>query len=604
MTPRPRGSGSWPRDRWVIALAAALACLPLLKVHGYFWIDWTNHLWMSGYVGRYFRVHHSMPAYFNTQQHLGMANPMFYGFLFYPSLGLLTSVISPDLLVRLLSPAALYIQGDMIRRAFGRVAGSGIATAIAVLVTWQIYPLTNLYNRGALTEFAAVVFLTCALATWMLLLTEAEPVRRVYRVSLVLLLLVLTVATHPISGVYGCLFLGLVALLTLPRARLDRGMVVAGAVSCVLGLAVVAPWIYVTSRFRPLLHITTTPPEILYFRRSLDAAWSRFSPLPVDRRTFETANLFEISTPYLDAQMSVPLLVVALALGWVSWRASRAGPRAGWPLRVAVGTAWALFLATAWVSISPKANHVVPPLLRMVQFAYRLVSYQNLALLLALYFGFWLAPRAWNLGESTALRRSVRIALAIAALALPVKLWHALRIAGHDPGIRLFSTDHRATTTLNPVFYAQRDYTTPSYYGGWQVATPEMPRISLPVRDGSSFGVVSDAEFVLDRPARALTNVSAFPLHHLIVDGVEVPPARLIWTDLGTLAFDAPAGRHRISVRTDVDGTWVILTRVSWLAMATWLALIVWLRQRRAPDAHVTTCDSTDGDGSMLTRCP
>ena len=132
------------------------------------------------------------------------------------------------------------------------------------------------------------------------------------------------------------------------------------------------------------------------------------------------------------------------------------------------------------------------------------------------------------------------------------------------------------------MFYAQRDYTTPSYYGGWQVVTADMPRITLPVQDGSRFGEVSDAEFVLDRPARVLTNVSAFPLHHVIVDGMELPPARLIWTDLGTLAFDAAAGRHRISVRTDVDPTWVTLTRVSWLAMATWLALIIWLRQRTA----------------------
>ena len=42
-----------------------------------------------------------------------------------------------------------------------------ISICIAVMMTWAIYPLTNLYNRSAIPEFFAVAFLTCSLASFL-----------------------------------------------------------------------------------------------------------------------------------------------------------------------------------------------------------------------------------------------------------------------------------------------------------------------------------------------------------------------------------------------------------------------------------------------------
>jgi hypothetical protein len=83
----------WP------TLVLVSICIPLsllfvcnARFHG----DWQMHSWMVGYHGEYFRCHYHPPRLINTLTGLGLPHPVFYGFLFYPLLGFLSTAL-PEL---------------------------------------------------------------------------------------------------------------------------------------------------------------------------------------------------------------------------------------------------------------------------------------------------------------------------------------------------------------------------------------------------------------------------------------------------------------------------------------------------------------------------
>lgn len=62
----------------------------------------------------------------------------------------------------------LYLQFFCVRRLIEQVSQSeAAATLIATIVTWAIYPLTDLYNRAAIPEFIAITLLQSGVCLWL-----------------------------------------------------------------------------------------------------------------------------------------------------------------------------------------------------------------------------------------------------------------------------------------------------------------------------------------------------------------------------------------------------------------------------------------------------
>ncbi|MGH9549769.1 MAG: hypothetical protein ACRD3W_10360, partial [Terriglobales bacterium] len=167
-------SAAWRNDKtWLAAglLAVVCACLPLFDLRSVFAVDWANGMWITNYFGAYMRAHMQLPYVLNTFQLSVMAYPAFYGYLFFPLLGVFTTILDANLVLRAAAFLLLAAQFYAIYLAIGRLSGNCMfACLVGTLVTWAIYPLTNLYNRGALPEFFATGLLTCALALWLLAL--------------------------------------------------------------------------------------------------------------------------------------------------------------------------------------------------------------------------------------------------------------------------------------------------------------------------------------------------------------------------------------------------------------------------------------------------
>src|SRR5579864_528830 len=138
------------------AIPIVIACFPLLwlaPIHRHFHhalSDWDNNLWMIGYFGEYFRRHGSFPMTFNTDPWVGMPNPMFYGSLFFPLAGLLSALFGSALALRMVVVTLFWLQTTQVYRTIKAMdQDSYTAWAIAAVVAFAIYPLTNLYSRSS-----------------------------------------------------------------------------------------------------------------------------------------------------------------------------------------------------------------------------------------------------------------------------------------------------------------------------------------------------------------------------------------------------------------------------------------------------------------------
>src|ERR1041385_792891 len=85
---------------WICLIA--LAPLIVLTVPGReYGVDWQSHRWFAGYFAEYFKQHHAFPDVINTEELSGMPIPIFYGFLLYPVLGLISVVTGSAVALRM-----------------------------------------------------------------------------------------------------------------------------------------------------------------------------------------------------------------------------------------------------------------------------------------------------------------------------------------------------------------------------------------------------------------------------------------------------------------------------------------------------------------------
>jgi hypothetical protein len=607
--------------KYLIGLGAVLFPALLLYPNGEgFARDWPNHVWMVGYFGEYIRDHGAPPVVVNTREVGGITFPIFYGYLFYPLLGLFSTHLHPEIAVRgaaLLMLAAQYVA---VRKTMRRLkASEGLASGGACLTIWSVYGLTNLYNRSALTEFFAVGMLTCAVCSWFDLL-RATSARAAWRRGLLFgLQLTLAIGFHPITGLFSLPLLA-VLVFALPErcVSLARLVPVCGA-AAVLSVLVLAPWVYAVRKFDKELAVAAHTGGVADLSQHIDHWRTRLHPLPYDSRCAEHLPA-DVSTPYLDGQIHYPLLILALAL-------AVRHPDGGSRLRSAVWAAVPLLYAVAmlYLSVDMKAFDRLPPVFIKIQFLYRLVSYVNLGFLLIPLFVLLRAARYQSAGAAPVTVSPVLLCfvLTYSGFCVLLKLQHAeaARIPAapvvkewtdlgreyhHHPNHRRWvknAADRNAVLSVPMPSYGHTAYSTPRAVPPLspqeQAALPFYP--SGVQESGPQFGKPPRLVVTMPQPGYVGTQMLVFPWTRFEVDGQLVPPDQLrSWSDARIYpdpfkqpwtAVPVPAGTHTVHARFEPNRTWRWLYRLSWAVLVPWIGIVGgWsavrvVRFRRAPEA-------------------
>jgi hypothetical protein len=556
--------------------------------------DWIVNETFVGYCGAYFARHHVAPAVYHDTCDQGAPVPLFYGHLMYQVLAVVAARVNPADVLRLAAVGVFAAQFLLVRRALRRQgAGRGLAAAVACLTVWAIYPLTNLYARGALQEFFATGLLTCAACLWFGALAARTAAGAVRDVVAFGLCFVLAAGSHPITAVLSQPLLVLLVASTLPgyvgplsRARLLGLLAGVGA----LGAVAAAPWLYACLRFRDTLIATRMIGLV-----SLDWAdnWLvRLFPLPLDTRTLYPGPDL-VPTPHLNAQINLPLAALVLvAVGsWLA-RAGR-GRRLRVTLRLPAPALYGALLLV--VSVKTGAFLHLPRFFTFFQFGCRLISHIDLSLLLVLLLLGECVRRA---GPGRTLPplvvppavRGAALALAGAGVILTLVADYPLRGPLSQQSAKpLLSTPQdreRFITQPGPVGRCTLDYITLDRYPVVTIAEGSMLRVGplFPVGVGQDLGLLRPAVVRSEVPILLGTRVLAFPGNRFYVDGAPIPPAALRRWDSALVgrppgrrgqgavwfAVPVPAGEHTVEVRFELGPGYRLLSLLSRATMLLW----------------------------------
>jgi hypothetical protein len=541
-------------------LAAAVVLLPLAPLlifpHANFSYDWFNQIWEISYWRKYVLTHFHFPATVSAPDAAGMPQPIFYGTFFYPLVTAISIPFGADWAIRILIIATGFMQFFFLRRVITAIGGTPRVAFVAVLAAaWAVYPMTNLYSRGAIAEFLAPSFLCSALCAGMLALQQENPRRARGPALIATLLAVLAFGSHPPTAAMGGLLALIIAPVSLalalhPQCWRRRLAAIAGLGAWVA--VIMSPWLYATLLFSG--HLAIQQHSDFWFIPQDDSWPARLQPLPFNHET-ELPHQNYAGTPFLDAQFSYPLLLLALCIA-VPLIAAKYSQRdrqsRAFPLLLLSVAVFAVALA---ISSSLTFDALLPmTFLRVIQFPFRLVTYQNLALLTLIVAATWLRRRP---AEIPGLLAILIIAWATAGVAM--KLADAVALRDSVPVQRITDSNF-----LHPLDYADPEGTQ---------SPPDLRRIQfkplfLNVHDGDV------TPTPLDIPAQSLvaTDLVCFPWNHLVIDGQPLPIESTLAYKGETEAFLVPPGHHVVGYEFDPDPAWLTLKILSKIAL---LALLI-----------------------------
>ncbi|HEY9713375.1 MAG TPA: hypothetical protein V6C72_07885 [Chroococcales cyanobacterium] len=585
-----------------IALAVLLPCLPLLNWECTFPADWPNQIWLINYFGAFFKAHQSFPSVINTTYMTGMPYPVFYGYLLFPALAVLSTKFDGGLAVRLASMAIYAIQFLLFYQLVKKESDNRfLSYTVASIVCWSVYPMTNLYNRGAIPEFVGTSLLFCAVAL-MIFAMRAATLRGCFVASnLAFLAWTFAAGAHPITALYGFIALAAVFLAAafIIGKQIDyKRLLLCSLVPAVLSFTCLFPWAYATTKCRPTISCTFT--NTLYFPTTLDSLYWRLTPLPIPTRShLHKLQDARIGVKHIDTPISFPLLILFVALAVSALRSQRKNGRL-----LSVLALWSvLAVAITWSSVTPNTWDQLGELFRSIQFPYRLVTYINLLLLTGVLFCIIFGDRV-----TTSLERrkvssgALLLALLLAGVAVSIKIVHAQVVAVANPRAsqRRTIVENAMLTEMPKTFYGY-----PAYYsiGTYKKITDrdvqEKREIVFAPLFEKQFGEVNLAT-VQGSPDRSAsesgkpigTSVEAFPWNRVVAAGREAPAPMLyefINKDDNRIAVSAPPGTA-LRYEFAPDRIWTAFNCVAiplsqlWLVVS--LAGCIFLRRSfsQAPD--------------------
>src|SRR5271157_5761697 len=522
------------RNRFLITVVGAVAVLfpllLLLNVNASFDVDWYNHLWLIGYYGQYFSVHHRMPLTINTHQLLLMAYPTFYGHLFYSVFGLISSLTGPNLAIRLGLVTLWALMFWLTYRVTLEFSQDRlISVALGCLVCWAIYPLTNLYNRSALTEVFATELIVCALCSALLMIVLPGTRSKISYMFLTGLTFALS-SEHPITLFFSVIFLGpMLLVMTIVWFKYQKQDVVPltiiAFVLAIMIFLVLAPWAYATLLFKNQLAVLVSSGSGVYCLG--ENLFIHFLPFPFDYRSL-LAGLKDVSTPYLDTQMNVPLLLFLLGFGIGAYTnkskifAPQSRQQSGKGL---FWTATVLFCLATILSGSFFLYQYIP-ILNVIQFPYRIVTYMDISVLtevLALIMIF-----KGQFRSSTTRLVVVTLCMTLSFSSLLVKLSHAIpimKVATTGQECNNAPVDSNSNSALleacydlNPIDRSSFLYLPRTFYGGSAytinyagIGTSDGPVVGIDflVGAGKDFGLALPKIINFSAPTWILTNISS-----------------------------------------------------------------------------------------------
>jgi hypothetical protein len=461
----PRGAWARPStpaliDVAIATLAVLLIASPLLFTSDGFAPDFINAIWLADYQQHVISAHLHPTLFLQSQQ--GVFYPLFafYGGTLFALTGALAALLGGSTIlafevVTVGAIAAAYGGLFWLARQLG-VKGV-LAHAPAIVFVTSAYYVTNLYGRGAWTEFIAVSMLPLVLAASLRLVrgsTSLGPAACLVAASAVFS------GSHNITLLWGTT-LAILALavywLLSGRSRAlpwRRMLAVAGLIALGVGL----------NGWSLLPDVRYAHDTIINGRTILWSATGIFNTFGV---IFDPLRMVPSGsgTPALYVQAPVLALIWGLLAAPLSWRYRR--------MRAAVATALIVLAGVLVLIMSSGAWSSLPGFFQQTQFAYRLQTYVTLACAGLVLVGALALTRRAQSGRATRSDRALTLGLGlVVAFSVALSAWQLWVPNTHAHEGHFSSLPNRAEVLRGP-----RTLLPPSWYAGTDYADRSLPVI-------------------------------------------------------------------------------------------------------------------------------
>jgi hypothetical protein len=526
--------------------------------------DYTNHLWLIWQQGLAISATGHPTLYLQTST--GIFEPLFgfYGGTLYAGAGAASALLGNHpypIYVGSIGAGAALAYGGMwwIGRQLG--LSRWPAHLPAFIFVTAAYYLTDIYARGAWTEFVALSSIPMFTAAGARLLTKEW---RAGPVALFVLATTLLTGSHNITLFWSVVVVGPIVVVTWVLAGRSRPSLC--AVAATAGLALVATGINAWFLALDLVHggdskVGSGPDGFFWeFTKAFDTLGAILSPLrhqPADSTTFG-----------LIIVAPVAAFALSLVLAGLAWPGLR---RAGtWLLGFWLILLAAMVILIGLMTMPERGWHTLGTPFTLIQFPFRLAGWLTLAIAVQLAASLRLAR------DLSGFRRRLAIGLAAGLVLLTVaqsvrQLYAGARVEGSvngdlHPREVAFA---KGPTTPPKTFYADSNYADGSQP---VVAVPRHRAVTLPVPSPGQERLVARVPMP-PGPAPVVTNVAGGP-YVVRIEGVRVLGRSLP----GMAVIKPPPGRHRwatVVVVADGGTLQLVAGVISILCLVTSLGLII-----------------------------
>lgn len=346
--------------------------LPMLATDRSFWQDWSNHLWYIWHQG-YQMAKSGEVSYFLHTEQLGVFYPfyVFYGGTAYVIFGGLSALLGE-------APVVSYIISWFTGFAmmYGGLAWISIQAGLRgwklhvapLVVVSSAYYLSDVYGRGAWTEFISISALPLAIASALWLIRRN---RLSFWPAVALFAgVVLWTGSHSVTIVWGLLLIAALTVILILSFRVSLRCHLSG-LGWSTGIALVATAVNAWYLIPTYIYGPKLSGSNLSFAPVINPGYKYSAPEYIFNifRITPTGPNYETT---LDLYVQMPVLFCALAVVVIglSWHSLAAGYR-----RVAIGLVVLLCVLLALILFENDIWKHLPEFLRYIQFTYRLQMY-------------------------------------------------------------------------------------------------------------------------------------------------------------------------------------------------------------------------------------
>ena len=546
--------------------------LPLL-IFRYFYVDWANNLWVIQYYIKWFKEYHSFPLVINTSNdHVGMTNPMYYGYLYYQGMGLLgvllgsarravifSAFVLLTLIYELYTRFLLHIFEGIGKGRFYLIHG------IVLLMLWSTYVITKIYGDGARSEYFVILLLYLIVGTWMYSLLQKKWYKRLTWWIFTAGGMLIIAGTHPITTEIGGTFMAVIILISLPyilKEKADRvPTIITGVFLVLLIVMAIAPWLYICRDSAADIVISGNAVLIGTKAGIIGNLINRIMPFP-----FDIDSLFkgrDVISPYLTLQINMPLAIFYLVTLVLLLKSKMVSVK---QKTVAIGILFLTAVLFAFCSMDALAD-IVGRVFYSIQFPYRLITYVDLLALIGTVYNLFSLRKSLQDVYKKILYGAMIVCVTLSVHNVLIQMVQAYGISG-------YYEEDISSDAAPKDFYWRDDYTLKSAPDISADEKTTVKELRVPLKEGElqtgEITVQADRSMVLD------TNIALSPYNRVMVNGKVLDEVYRLNKDSHTMAIEiTEPGTYTIAYAFHVAPIYYVLRKISYVAVLVMALLVV-----------------------------